>query len=130
MPTFIPTESLPEWPMSLPIAPLLASYRETHKSLTSSITTGNKSVIMRKVTTRVQKPMPVVFNFSKEEMTIFENFVYDTLEGGAVRFTFQHPRLKTIIEVTFDPSQENVFTIEPQDSMDFFKVSTQFLVWD
>lgn len=129
MATYIETESIPTWPAGIPIAPLVAAYSETHPSLSTSVTSGNKSKIIRKTSTRTQIPINVAFNFTKDELTLFETFVYSTLEGGVIRFSFAHPRTGTSIETSFDASQQNLFTIEPNGSMNYFKVSTQFLVW-
>lgn len=129
MANYIESESLPSWPVSLPIAPLLAAYLENHPSLSTSVTTGNKSKLIRKTSSRTQIPIVVEFNFSEAQMNVFETFFYNTLEGGAIRFTFVHPRTKQLVEVSFDPSQQNVFTISPNGSMRYFKVTTQFLVW-
>lgn len=129
MPTNIEVTSLPTWPSSLPVAPLIAAYSEQHPSLTTSVTSGNKSKLIRKTSTRTQVPIVVNFNLTKEQLTTFESFVYDVLEGGAVRFTFEHPRKEENVEVSFDATQQNVFTIEPNGSMSYFKVATQFLVW-
>lgn len=129
MANIIEVESLPSWPVTLPIAPLLAAYSEQHPNLATSVTAGNKTKLIRRASTRTQIPISVDFNFSKEQMTLFETFVYTTLEGGSIRFTFVHPRTEQAIEVSFDASQQNLFTITPNGSMRYFKVATQFLVW-
>lgn len=122
--------TIPSWPSTLPQAPLIAAYSESTKSLASVVTTGNKSAIIRRNTTRSQTPMKIAFNFTKEQVAFFETFFYDTLGGGIRIFSFTHPRKKTTIEVSFDPSQEEVYTIEPQDNMSFFKITMQLLVWN
>lgn len=126
----IEVDSLPTWPVGLPIAPLLAEYTEPNKSLVTSVTSGNKSKIVRKTSSRTQRPLTVAFNLSASQVELFETFFYSTLEGGAIRFTFTHPRTLDNIECSFDPGQETAFTITPQDSMSYFKVTTNFIVWD
>lgn len=121
--------SIPSWPTTLPVSPLLSSYDEEVKSLTSAVTTGNKSILIRRMSTRTQTPISVAFNFTKNQVAIFETFFYNTLGGGALRFSFTHPRTKEEIEVSFDPSSEVAFKISPQDSMSYFKVSAKFLIW-
>lgn len=129
MANYIEDVAIPSWPVTLPTAPLFAAYSEQHPSLAAVVTSGNKSKLIRKTSTRAQVPISVEFNFSKDQMTLFENFVYTTLEGGAIRFTFKHPRTEQVVDVSFDASQQNLFTIVPNGSMEYFKVSTQFLIW-
>ena len=129
MGTTTEVESLPTWPVTLPIAPLLSALSEQYPNLTTSVTSGNKSKLIRKVSTRAQVTLVVNFNFTEEEVGYFTTFVDDTLEGGAMRFTFTHPRTGASIETSFDPTQTNRFTIEPNGSMSYFKVTTQFLIW-
>ena len=130
MGTSIEIAALPEWPSTLPVAPLISAYAETHKTLVTAVTTSNKSVLVRKNATRAQPTFTVDFNLTAAQTTTFETFFYDTLEGGAIRFTFKHPRLGTNIEVSFDPTQDSAFTIDPQSSMENFKITTKLLVWN
>ena len=130
MGTTIEVASLPEWPSTLPVAPLISAYAETHKTLVTAVTTSNKSVLIRKNATRAQPTFTVDFNLTAAQTAFFETFFYDTLEGGAIRFTFKHPRLGTNIEVSFDPTQDSAFTIDPQGGMENFKITTKFLVWN
>ena len=100
---------------STPSTAYCSLFRST-KSLASVVTTGNKSAIIRRNTTRSQTP--IAFNFTKEQVAFFETFSMILLVGESSSFT--HPR-KTTIEVSFDPSQEEVYTIEPQDNMSFLR---------
>ena len=129
MPTTFDDISLPTWPLELPIAPLISAYQEQYPSLISSVTSGNKSKLIRKTSTRSQISIIVHFNLTKDQVDSFVSFIDDVLEGGAVRFTFRHPRTYEQIEVSLDPTQTNRFTIDPNGSMDYFKVTTQFIVW-
>ena len=130
MGTTIEVASLPEWPSSLPVAPLIAAYNETHKTLATAVTTGNKTVLVRRNATRAQKTFTTNFSFTAAQVSTFETFFYTTLEGGAMRFTFKHPRKGTTIEVSFDPTQDSAFTIDPEGGMDCLKITTKLLVWD
>lgn len=120
---------IPTWPAMLPVAPLLSSYKEDARTLTKAVTSGNKSMLIRRVSTRAQTPISVSFNLTKDQVNMFESFFYDVLAGGALRFSFVHPRKGTTIEVSFDPSAETAYTIEPQESMAYFKVNAKFLIW-
>lgn len=122
--------NIPIWPESLPLAPLLAAYNESHSSLAASVTTGNKSILLRRNATRAQPKLNVAFALSRKQVEYFETFFNDTLAGGTLRFTFEHPRKRENIEVSFDPTNESGFTIEPQDSMEVYKVSFTLIVWD
>ena len=115
--------------MSLPVAPLIAAYQEEAKTLAKSITSGNKSLIVRKLATRTQRPISVAFNLSAEQVETFELFFNNTLDGGVGRFSFTHPRTGEEIEVSFDPTQSTAFTISPQSSMRYFKLTAKFIVW-
>lgn len=126
MPTNI---TLPAWPGALPLTPLLDAYSESFPSLISNVTTGNKSMIVRKTATRSQTMLSVSFNLTKEQAETFIGFFEDTLDGGAGRFTFTHPRTKEAIEVSFSPTQQEAFTLEPNGSMNYFKISMQLIVW-
>lgn len=123
------TISLPAWPSSLPLAPLIDAYNEAFPSLMANVTTGNKSLLLRKMASRSQITLDISFNLTEEQATIFEEFFYLTLDGGSLRFTFTHPRKKTEIEVSFSPTQQTAFTLKPNGSMEFFEVSFQLLVW-
>lgn len=123
---------LPMWPASLPPAPLLADYGERYTSLATSVTTGNKSLLIRRSGTRAQDRLSVAFLFNMRQVDYFEQFYYDVLDGGANRFLFEHPRKRIQIECSFDPTNEEGYTIVPieQLTMSYFKMATTFIVWN
>lgn len=122
--------TIPVWPFTLPLAPLLDAYDETHASLAQSVTSGNKSILLRRNSTRSQSRMSVAFNLNKQQAGYFETFFYSTLAGGTLRFSFEHPRKREQIEVSFDPTVDQAFTLKPQQSMSYFKVAFTLIVWD
>lgn len=122
--------SLPVWPSALPRQPLLDALEESFPSLISNVTTGNKSMIVRKMASRSQTKLSVSFNFTKEQMQTFEDFFNQTLDGGSVRFTFKHPRKKQNVTVSFSPTQNVAFTSVPNGSMNYFKVQAEFIIWN
>lgn len=122
--------AIPDWPVTLPKSPQLADYSETHSSLAQSVTTGNKAIILRRNSTRAQDKLNVTFMFSRQQTKYFTAFFYDTLAGGTLRFNFEHPRTLEKVEVSFDPTSEQGFTIEPQESMNIYKISFTLIVWD
>lgn len=122
--------AIPVWPFTLPLSPLLDAYDETHASLAQSVTSGNKSILLRRNSTRSQSKLNVAFSLKKQQVGYFETFFYDTLAGGTLRFSFEHPRKLEQIEVSFDPTSDQAFTIAPQQSMSYYKVSFTLIVWD
>lgn len=121
---------IPTWPDSLPIAPLLADYSETKSSLAQAVTTGNKSILLRRNSTRAQDKLNVSFALNRQQTKYFEQFFYDTLAGGTLRFTFRHPRTLETIEASFDPTSEQALTITPQESMEIYKVTFTLIIWN
>lgn len=120
---------VPSWPASLPVAPQLATYSENYSSLAQAVTTGNKSLLVRRNGTRAQDKINVSFMLNRQQVEYFETFFYDTLAGGTLRFTFRHPRTRQVIDVSFDPTSDQVFTVEPQQTMEVFKVSFTLIIW-
>lgn len=123
---------IPTWPVSLPISPLLASYSESHSTLVTSVTTGNKSLLIRKNSSRALDRLNVSFNFTRAQVDYFLTFFYDTLSGGALRFQFIHPRKLSEIEVSFDPTNDQAFTVTPQANatMQWYEVSFSMVIWN
>lgn len=122
--------NIPMWPDGLPIAPLLADYNETKSSLAQSVTTGNKSILLRRNSTRAQDKLNVSFALNREQTAAFEQFFYDTLAGGTLRFSFRHPRTLKTIEASFDPTSDQAITIAPMESMKVYKVSFTLIIWN
>lgn len=121
---------VPTWPSSLPQAPQLADYGENYTSLAQSVTTGNKSLLIRRNSTRAQDRMTLSFMLNRQQVEYFEQFFYNTLAGGTLRFNITHPRTKKIIDVSFDPTSEQVFTVQPQQTMELYKISFTIIIWD
>lgn len=123
---------IPTWPATLPVSPLLAEYSETHSTLATSVTTGNKSILLRRNTTRAQDRLSVSFVFTRQQVEYFTTFFYDTLAGGTLRFSFTHPRTLQVIECSFDPTTDQGFTIEPagNDTMKHYHVAFTLIIWN
>lgn len=122
--------NIPTWPDTLPPAPQLDGYNETHSSLTTSVTTGNKSLLIRRNSTRAQDRLNLTFMMNRKQVSYFEQFFYNTLAGGSLRFNFTHPRTLETIECSFDPTNDDSITITAQESMNLFKVEVVFIVWN
>lgn len=122
--------ALPTWPVSLPQRPLVASYNEEYPTLAVSVVTGNKTKLMRRASTRAQDKIAMTFVLSPKQVGYFEQFYYDTLAGGTLRFNFTHPRKLTEIEVSIDPGSEQGFTITPYETTLYYKLSLSVIVWN
>lgn len=122
---------LPVWPPTLPIEPLLADFSEENPILSTGMTTGNKSTIMRRVATRRQKKLYVAFHFTRYQVSFFERFYNDGLNEGLRRFEFEHPRTRKIIQCSFDPTTDQAYTITPYITakMKHYKAEMTFIVW-
>lgn len=120
------------WPASLPIAPLLATYNERYASTVTAVTTGNKSLLVRKNSSRAQNRLDVAFMLNKKQVEYFKTFYNDILDGGSTRFYFQHPRTLEDIECSFDPTTDQPFTITPADNltMKYYKLVATFIIWE
>lgn len=122
--------AIPIWPTTLPQAPLIENLSERYTTLAQSVTSGNKSILVRRNSTRAQDRLAVSFNLTRAQVGYFEKFYYDTLAGGTLRFSFTHPRTKNTIEVSIDPTSDSSFTIEPNGSMNFFLLTLQLIIWN
>lgn len=121
--------NIPTWPVTLPERPEQPDYQESYTSLAQSVTTGNKSLLVRRNSTRAQDKLTVSFILDAEQVGYFTTFYYDTLAGGVLRFTFRHPRTEETIEVSFDPTANEAFTITPYNESTFYKLSASLIIW-
>lgn len=99
--------SIPQYPLSLPQTALVTGYDENYPNmlLRSPMDTG-PSKVRRKAT---NKPftMTVPLIMSTAQKQLFEDFVTNTLEGGALRFGFTHPTKNTQIECRIIPADDS-----------------------
>lgn len=123
---------LPVWPPTLPIAPLLADFSEEIPGLATNMVTANKSLLIRRSCTRRQHKLNLAFHFTRLQTSYFEQFYNDGLLEGKRRFEFEHPRTRRVIEVSFDPTEEQCYSITPYITakMEHYKVACRFIVWD
>jgi len=101
------------WPSTLPQAPDADGYQEQAPDLTlrTSMDTGPAKVRRR----GAARPwvMQVSFTLTAEQSETLRAFVYDTLSGGALRFTWVHPRMGAAIECRLRGTGENLYTLTP-----------------
>ncbi|MBR5574368.1 MAG: hypothetical protein IKW35_07740 [Paludibacteraceae bacterium] len=109
--------AIPTWPSTLPLQPLVDGYEETWFSQTEFKTPDSGAPIVRRKQALSMRAFKVKFVLTEEQVNILDNFIYKTLEGGALRFEFIHPRTKESVEMSFygkDTSTELVTISEPK----------------
>lgn len=89
------------WPMTLPQEPLAEGYRETpgDQTVRTQMETGRAKVRRRSSAAPVQIDM--VFMMTKGQVGILESFFDQTLKGGALDFSFKHPRKGQEVQCRF-----------------------------
>ena len=108
---------IPTWPTALPTQPLVDGYEETWFSQTEHKTPANGAPMVRRAQKLSVVAFKVKFVLTEEQVNILNDFIYGTLEGGALRFEFIHPRTKEPVEMSFygkDTSSELVTIGEPK----------------
>lgn len=109
--------AIPTWPTTLPLQPLVDGYEETWFSQTEHKTPANGAPMVRRTQKLSIVAFKVKFVLTEDQVNILNNFIYETLEGGALRFEFTHPRTKELVEMSFygkDTSSELVTIGEPK----------------
>ena len=113
------------WPSTLPLVPLVSGYDESAPNtlLRSSMDQG-PSRVRRKCSSKpwtFTAPFPPL---TKTQAAALETFIEDTLDGGALRFTFTHPRKGTEIECRVVPQSDSaLYSISPAGSGAWWSVS-------
>lgn len=80
------------WPPGLPQLALIDGYDET---LADTLIHTQMEAGVDKVRRRFSAaaaPITLAFTMSADQTVIMETFYYDTLQGGALRFDYTHPR--------------------------------------
>lgn len=121
--------TIPSWPSTLPSRPQRTSYQEQIPGMSQVVTTGNKSLLVRRNSTRAQEKLSVVYVLSSDQVEYLKMFYNDTLAAGTLRFNYTHPVTGKVIEVSFDPSSENGLTITPFEKTLHWQVSMTFIIW-
>lgn len=100
------------WPTTVPSAPIYDSYSETapNYTLRSSTSTGPGKVRRRSSALPVQLTMSL--QLSPAQLTAFEDFVLNMLDGGALRFEIPHPRTEATIEARI-LGGDNLYQVSP-----------------
>ncbi len=108
---------MPAWPGTVPQFVLRENYSEDfgQNLLRSSMDTGPAK--RRRRFTAVPKTLNVMMVMTSAELDIFETFYNTTLGGGALSFTFTHPRTDVVESVAF---VEPVRDVTPEGASTYF----------
>lgn len=119
----------PMWPEELPIKPLLDAYSERPAKVTTSMSTQNKSPIVRRTATRGNRRIDVEFNLTYEQLEVFEDFCTEKLNQCSGIFRFVHPRTKSIVDVSFDPNSDPPYELTANGSNKYWLVRFTLMIW-
>ena len=90
---------MPAWPAGLPQFVLRNGYEEGFKDLALRSQMDSGATKRRKRFTDGPEPNMFPIELTDAELDIFKTFLYDTIAGGALSFTKEHPR--TLVTETF-----------------------------
>ena len=92
---------MPDWPITLPIYPLVDGYTEHVPStvLRTEMEAGPAKVRQR--TTSAIRKFRLNFLLNKSQTAILEDFYLNMLGGGALSFGFTHPRTDEVLNCRF-----------------------------
>jgi hypothetical protein len=85
------------WPIGLPDAPLQQGFQETVPKNTARFETDAGPAKVRRRFTAGVRGLKCSFLFTAAELATFDEFVVDTLEGGALQFAWTDPRTSAAI---------------------------------
>lgn len=108
---------IPTWPTTLPLQPLVDGYEESWYAQTVYKTPDSGAPMVRRKQILSIRAFKVKFVLNEEQVKILDDFIYNILEGGALRFSFTHPRTKEDVEMSFygkDTASELVTVGEPK----------------
>ena len=91
----------PTWPATLPQFVLRGGYAEGFQSTVLFSPTDSGRAKRRQRFLSAPKELNVVIPMDDAELLIFTTFLEEELAGGALSFTFPHPRLGTNVTVAF-----------------------------
>jgi len=114
---------MPTWPNTLPQSPLLDGFRETVPDITIRSTMDQGPAKVRLRTTAAVRTMALTYLMSKDQIAALETFYLATVQGGALSFTFTHPRSNTVMNCRFTRPPEYVPT-----NGNFFRVAIELEV--
>lgn len=87
---------MPSWPGTLPAAPLADGFRETIPDTAIRTDMEQGPAKVRRRTTAAVRRLTLSYILDKDEIVSLETFFVTTLMGGALSFTFTHPRTAVV----------------------------------
>ena len=101
---------MPVWPPALPQAPLREGYTDSAPSnlLRTDMDTGPAKV--RRSGNARPHTVQATYVLYDDEAEILEEFILETLAGGALCFDWPHPTLKRQVRARIVPSDSNLFS--------------------
>lgn len=93
--------TLPMWPSDLPTAPLVERYQETFADTSLRTKMEQGPAKLRQRTTAGVSELALSYLVSGAQAESLEEFYQDTLAGGSLAFSYQHPRRSTTVTARF-----------------------------
>lgn len=95
------------WPVELPDEPLLQAYNEQLPKMIVRTPMDQGPAKTRRLSSTNSRFVNVEFIFTEAELEIFDEFFMTTILGGALSFTWVHPRTLAIVDcrIMVDSSQ-------------------------
>ena len=89
---------MPTWPNTLPVSPLLDGFSETlpETLIRTKMETGPDKVRAR--TSAGVRKFQMSFMFDRAQTATFDRFYQNTINGGALSFSFVHPRTDEVMD--------------------------------
>ena len=90
---------MPAWPASLPQEPDVGTWSETPPNLLlrQEMDTGPPHV--RRTHTAGIRTLKGTFTLWDTQVSILDDFIYNTIKGGSIEFNFPHPRTNQTVSV-------------------------------
>lgn len=89
------------WPVTLPQDVLVQGYAEAFPSTTLRTQMDAGPAKTRRRFTASVRPLRVTMPLTRAQVALLDTFYTDTLEGGALEFTWTHPRTLAAVTLRF-----------------------------
>lgn len=92
---------MPSWPVTLPTAPLNDGFRETIPVTAVRTEMDAGPAKIRRRTTAGVRRLALSYLLTASQVDTLESFVSGDIAGGALSFTFPHPRTDSLLNCRF-----------------------------
>lgn len=96
------------WPDELPVRPLYEGYQEIAPTVVLRTQMDAGVPRMRRRFTAAPRPVKCVLSLTTEQVALLDTFFTETLEGGADRFEWLHPRTEEPADFRFTQAPQYV----------------------